>query len=354
MNRLYILDVLRFFSAISVVLYHYVNRPEATAFEWLVPFTQYGYLGVPIFFMISGYVIAVSASNRSALGFLNARMIRLFPAYWIGLLFTVVIIFLIGDEQAQSLISFTTLFANVTMLNHLAGISNIDGVYWTLHAELRFYGCIFVLMLLGVFSRFYIWLTLWLLMTLIYGATGEPFFMGWFISPTYSPFFIAGIVFYLMQRDGPNSFLIALLGVTCITAIMRVYAITPNFIVNAQANEHLMSAIIMFSFFIFFMVCVLGVINIKNYAYLPVIGAMTYPLYLIHNVAGRLIIDAMAPFVSEPVAIVVTIGVIILFSYLIAKHAEPVAIKYFKVFLQKVKCFICSVINIFYKKLIFD
>lgn len=75
--RLIGLDLVRFFAAMSVVLYHYTARHGSTSFETLSVFTKFGYLGVPLFFMISGYVISLSAANRTASEFLISRFIRL-------------------------------------------------------------------------------------------------------------------------------------------------------------------------------------------------------------------------------------------------------------------------------------
>lgn len=334
MNRLHALDLLRFIAAISVVFYHFINRPEATSFEWLAPFTQYGYLGVPIFFIISGYVIAVSASNRSSFGFLKARIIRLYPAYWIGLFFTLSVLILSEGYSNNEGSIIVVFLANLTMINNVFGISNVDGVYWTLHAELRFYGCVFLLMIFGVFNRFYLWVNAWLLMSVVHVFFGEPFFMGWFISPVYSPFFIAGIVFYLLQRDGIRFYLIFMLAVTCVLSLVRTYEIAPSFIVGAGKFQGMMSAVIIFILFLIFLVLICRWVVIRRYYWLSILGAMTYPLYLIHNVAGRIFIDQGRRVVSEELAIIMTVAVMVVLSFFITQYAEPRATAFFKYFLD--------------------
>ncbi len=60
--RFYEIDLLRFLAALSVVLYHYTYRGYMADHYSPVPFvgigrfTKYGYLGVELFFLISGYV----------------------------------------------------------------------------------------------------------------------------------------------------------------------------------------------------------------------------------------------------------------------------------------------------------
>ena len=65
------LDLLRFLAALAVVLYHYTFRGFSNGdmstmpYPLLVPVTKYGSLGVELFFMISGFVILMSASSGS-------------------------------------------------------------------------------------------------------------------------------------------------------------------------------------------------------------------------------------------------------------------------------------------------
>jgi peptidoglycan/LPS O-acetylase OafA/YrhL len=46
-----------------------------------MPVAKYGFLGVPAFFVISGFVIAYSAEGRTAVGFAIARFSRLYPNF---------------------------------------------------------------------------------------------------------------------------------------------------------------------------------------------------------------------------------------------------------------------------------
>lgn len=73
--RLYALDALRVLAALSVLLFHFTGVDAATRanwgvhpkelFPWLFPVTSYGSYGVQLFFIISGFVICLSAWNRT-------------------------------------------------------------------------------------------------------------------------------------------------------------------------------------------------------------------------------------------------------------------------------------------------
>ena len=94
MSRLELLDYGRFLAAISVALFHYTFNgisngkiASITLIPNLVEFTKYGYLGVHLFFMISGYVIFFSARKGAPSKFAVNRAVRLYPAYWFAVLF---------------------------------------------------------------------------------------------------------------------------------------------------------------------------------------------------------------------------------------------------------------------------
>lgn len=64
MKRLELLDYSRFFAAIIVVAFHYtfngINNGKIASIDYMpsvVSITKYGYIGVELFFMVSGYVI---------------------------------------------------------------------------------------------------------------------------------------------------------------------------------------------------------------------------------------------------------------------------------------------------------
>ncbi len=65
----YEIDLLRITAALSVVIYHYtfsgyVRHLTSIAYPALSIVTRYGYLGVDMFFTISGFVVLLSAWGR--------------------------------------------------------------------------------------------------------------------------------------------------------------------------------------------------------------------------------------------------------------------------------------------------
>jgi peptidoglycan/LPS O-acetylase OafA/YrhL len=70
-SRVPALDLLQLVAVGAVILYHYgFWGPASHGFPQVAipaPVAQYGFLGVPVFFAISGFVIAYSAEGRNLL-----------------------------------------------------------------------------------------------------------------------------------------------------------------------------------------------------------------------------------------------------------------------------------------------
>lgn len=140
------IDCLRAFSILWVLFYHFVS---------LALFKK-GTYGVALFFMISGYCIAISASHsRSAWHFYAKRIGRLFPALVVCSLATVTLKHMVPELiQANRLVSWSDMFYSwiaLPTLNVLnVGYRLPDGTYWSLDVEFHFYALIFAIMLVGL------------------------------------------------------------------------------------------------------------------------------------------------------------------------------------------------------------
>ena len=126
-----------------------------------------------------------------------------------------------------------------------------------------------------------------MLITITFLLFGQPFFMGWFISPTYSAFFIAGIAFYLLWREGPSLYNVSILALSFVTASVYAYQQTADFIPEPSRDAQVVAMIVVWSFFALFTLLVAGKLNFRKSSTLMILGGLTYPLYLIHNRAGN-------------------------------------------------------------------
>lgn len=140
-------DGLRFASALMVVGFHagtcYAIAPStlsAAALRGLdmptggVGWTWWGWVGVELFFTLSGFVIAASAIGSTSAGFLRRRALRLYPAAWIAATITLALFAL---SQAAPVALLVPRWIAAVLL--LPTGPWIDASYWTLAIECSFY-----------------------------------------------------------------------------------------------------------------------------------------------------------------------------------------------------------------------
>ena len=144
-NKNNLLDFLRFFAALWVTLFH-LNEPIEHVDNWYRNFVKAGALGVPIFFVISGYCIAIAASRSAgSLDFLIRRFFRIYPAYWFSLiivLFTALAFKLVTGFNYVAVFpsDLISVIATISLLTKpFSDIPTVNWVYWSLTFELFFY-----------------------------------------------------------------------------------------------------------------------------------------------------------------------------------------------------------------------
>lgn len=142
------IDALRGLAALAVVLFHFTTRlaeSDQTIYKRLWFEFPYGLEAVYLFFMISGFVILMTAERvRSVLDFVVARIARLYPAYWGAVAVSFVLIHatpFLPDRPT----SLSDAALNLTMIQYIWGIGNLDGSFWSLYVELLFYAVVALL-----------------------------------------------------------------------------------------------------------------------------------------------------------------------------------------------------------------
>jgi len=155
-KRNHLIDILRFLAAGWVALMHF-NQPVPAINNWYRNFVSLGYLGVPVFFVISGYCVYLAAEHsKGAKDFIIRRFFRIFPPYWFSILIVglavVLSIILLGHNDVTILPkTMTAVLETVALLVvPLTKIQVINWVYWTLVFEVFFYLIIWISLL---FSR---------------------------------------------------------------------------------------------------------------------------------------------------------------------------------------------------------
>lgn len=147
-----VIELLRGIAALGVVCYHFANstlptikpNPIGTFFEWAK-------LGIPMFFIISGYVIPLSMYQsgydiRDAGRFFIKRMVRMIPPAWMAILLMVAIYYAgyaLNGRPIEGMswpgTSLKGILANLFFSFHLFDVDKYIDAYWTLEIEFQFY-----------------------------------------------------------------------------------------------------------------------------------------------------------------------------------------------------------------------
>ena len=152
-GRLPALDMLRGIAALMVAIFHFYTTsllPERLRLPvWADAAFRGGYLGVDVFFVLSGLVIAMTLPESPItwkyIGrFALRRSVRLDPPYWVTLAFASAIYAALGDPP-----SARSVLAHIFYLQNILGFQNIVSPFWTLCYEIQFYLALVVLVWLG-------------------------------------------------------------------------------------------------------------------------------------------------------------------------------------------------------------
>jgi peptidoglycan/LPS O-acetylase OafA/YrhL len=148
-SRLGIVDALRGCAALAVAWYHFTQGGGLLAPGLLKSSGTWGWLGVEVFFVISGFIIPYSMSAaryalpRDAGRFLARRLLRLEPPYVASVALCLVLAYLStrapGFRGVPVEYSAGQLLAHVGYLAGLLGYDWINVVYWSLALEFQYY-----------------------------------------------------------------------------------------------------------------------------------------------------------------------------------------------------------------------
>jgi peptidoglycan/LPS O-acetylase OafA/YrhL len=286
-QRLTGLDGLRAIAALGVLMHHFTEHaaklspahffahpvPGITGVLW--PF-HIGSHGVTLFFVISGFVILSSLNRcRSGSDFAFGRFSRLYPLFWFAVVVTAAFRTWMGHEQ----IPMRTLLANLTMMPTLWKEPMIDGVYWTLMVELKFYLLAYLVWRLNGLSRIehvaLAWLGTTVGVQLLIHAGVAPALTQWaheWLILSHAPLFTCGIMLFRMHHAGTSTLRWAvLLGSLCLVA---------------AGGGILKGGIALVSCWLIRRVCIGSAPHWMSSSTLVYLGGASYAIYLLHSIIG--------------------------------------------------------------------
>lgn len=332
------IDILRFLAAVLVMFYHYgfwvwafPEGVSARATGGIPPhpeiggLVQFGWVGVQIFFVISGFVIAFSAEHSTPLRFFEARVKRLAPAVWICAPVTAMVLLFVDlswPTDAVTRLMRTALFVPFNPW--------VDSVYWTLGIEIAFYAVVWILLRLGRFD----------LMEAVAIALGAISTLFWCL---YYPFdwsdlaearwldlllvhhgcfFATGVLLWLMRFKAVTPARLVFCALFLAGGVLQIIGAVDVRSIKVEAAMPYAPSIVLFLAAMALMAWSLRLdLSWRGWRR---IGLMTYPLYLIHNVVGAAILGAlMRAGVPYLLSVVIVAATMIAASWLIAIEAEP-------------------------------
>jgi peptidoglycan/LPS O-acetylase OafA/YrhL len=344
--RFAIIEILRGFAAIWVFCCHYqFSEVFQSTFPSLHTVLKAGHLGVPMFFVLSGFCIAASAvgnqrKHLSVWNFFKRRFKRIYPPFWLSIFVIASVPFVIEILSCckTGFFVFPTpaflgfnfqdwikLFTLTQIFTVLPGSQTLDqkfcginGVYWSLAIEVQFYLAIGIALWMKRIYPLCLGLTIVSIPFTFFPAT---FSTGLFL-PYWPQFALGVFLFFLFDKGLIPSRMLP----SRTLPILWFFALAATFLAFYWIAVKLpLSHVAFAAWFAIFLLLVESVesrfvskvlmaetpaIRIMS-AVLMGLGAMSYSLYLLHNKLQYLSIQVVRQLLSTN-SIVLDVSVILL------------------------------------------
>lgn len=336
-QRIQFLDGLRGIAILMVVLYHtyssYWNEFVpfyAPTFEF--PPVKFGDLGVPLFFIISGFVIVMTLEKCKSLSdFMFKRWLRLFPAMLIA---TVLIYITAPLFTARPLgeVKLIDSLPGLTFISHhffktIIGpeISLFENGFWSLFVEVKFYllaGWLYFLigqkrMIMMLAAMFFSFVAFGLVQSRLNPQTAI-IIAAMFdcLDYEYYGWFAAGALFYRYHTSKHI--------LTFVAAVLMALLSARSW--GGLMSQTMLAFVVIIGIFAGAMVSE-KVQNILSNKVLTFVGFISYPLYLIHECATVSTIVQLHeafPSINVYALSLLPLSLCVLISWWIAQYAEPI------------------------------
>lgn len=317
------IELLRGLSIIIVIYSHYSNRIPHQSLGAAAPasiLSPDGKFGVYIFFVISGYLIALSLQSCSSLGeFYSKRLSRIWPLFILAsvVIFTFLSVFdppmvATGPKQfyEQGRPSFTSFVGQTFFLRDL-GFDWVDGVFWSILVELKFYlwvglfAAIFKARYIDMFAKSTLVLGIVEFTLVLFFAGSTPnvisaLMHGGFIAQ-HMPLFAIGMLFFTGRRDG----LTISLALLCVAQACVALSDDPPFSIVRWGQWLLIMAALL----------AIDQLFLKN-RILLFFGVYSYSIYLFHQLIGLTVMSWVAPQLGINLAMLVALAIVVPLSVL--------------------------------------
>jgi len=276
---------------------------------------DFGWLGVVVFFLVSGFIITHVGRRESRLEFSVKRLLRIYPPFVFSILVLVAVAALrphLGLTRDVPTFSVGEIARSMTLANYLMIPQQpVNGVAWTLCIEVMFYAlCWALLPLLRRYPT--VAVMSGLAVALVVMRSARNFAGSWFLFSvivSYIPLLILGQIAYLRwcKAITTRSFLLLSVG-AYLAFVYGLRHINTTFV--PVSNSYVVS--VFYAYAIFAAVLVFGS-GLEPGRFIGFWSRTSYSVYLLHGTIGVLVLDLLinrVPFTLAIIAAVLAIAVV--------------------------------------------
>ncbi len=347
-DYVYSLDFVRFGAACMVALFHFSWRLTGSS-----DFLPFGWVGVQIFFVISGFVIANSASGATTEAFLESRFLRLYPAAWtVGFLCTIVQLLM----RPGHFFPLRTILYTLTLLPIDLPIAT---AYWTLPVEIAFYLAVAILIFSGHFEvHVYLFARLLALWSMAYlllvwlqicGTIHAPYLeTGYGVKNMtlvrHGIYFAVGMMIWLYRAKRLPAtgwiWVTAASAAGYIEILDRAIEVAPKYAITSAGTAIDAGRLAASGFLVFLVGVFLIFTSFKWNNYIPQnphlrkfirnMGLLTYPIYLLHEEVGSVVLQTIGPRMPVHLMLLFSLIATMAIGLLISMWVEPILRRYLR------------------------
>jgi peptidoglycan/LPS O-acetylase OafA/YrhL len=302
------LDHWRGLAALAVTLFHGFGVVRGAGLEvhsglrWLKSVADFGWFGVHLFFVISGYCIAANVYRLATTGrgpweFVRDRVLRIYPPYWAACALSIAVGLLALPFNHGSLANslpqgLDAAVANVLLIEPYVNADPLLLVSWSLVFETGFY----FLVALGFTLR--AWgVNLWILIAIaillacagLSGMNAGPFHV-----LRYWPEFVCGASVFLALWSRPRSRLPAAFISFPVMLVVFAVAVPGDSQTTWQLAGAALFALVLWVLHPFDE----AISRWSGIRWMAAVGIISYSLYLVHVPVGGRVVNLLGRFVS--------------------------------------------------------
>lgn len=213
--------------------------------------------------------------------------------FWVAVAITLSVLVLAG--KAKQFASVPVILANLTLVPGYFKVPFVDGVYWTLAIELKFYLIVAFAILLGQMKRIELWMYVWL--AGLIAATfieSVPLLKSLTMLP-HGFLFVGGAVAYFIRSRGFSFTRGAALFLCTVFSVYHAIQGLTDFTFAGALASALGVAVLVVGFHVVLFLISMKWVRLPSAKLLLSLGALTYPLYLLHNVIGKVVFAWIQP-----------------------------------------------------------